>query len=241
MNERLYFCSDLAMILAARVIAKNLSDYQAELVVVRTTWTPEFITRLFGNIEDVATDLFGKKPKTALFEATSNLENIMAPARKDLSTLKVQIDTDFKKDPQKYKVMLDELGFSAYIKKIQNKNQAALIGLFLVFNRNIDKYRPDMLEKGTPGALIDRLTGYGEVVNTANTIQEQLKISGKNVTTQMVEQLHNLYEQIIDICKIAANHYLGNAPMKQMFTFTKVVSNMGMAQTEKKAKETVKP
>jgi hypothetical protein len=240
MNERLYSCSDLAMILASRVIAKNLSDYLSELSNARTTWTADFITRLLGNIEDVSNNLVGKRSTTSLFKATAELEEIMAPARKDISSLKVQIDTDFKKDEKLHKIILDELGYTSNFKSLNSRNQGALIALLTLFTRNIDKYKADMITKGTPPSLIDRLAGYGEVVRDANTIQEQLKSSGKNATAQTVNELNGLYDQISSICKIAADYYKANATMKEMFTFSKIVSNLGTAKPAKKVKEAAK-
>lgn len=239
MKARTYGCSDVAMIIAARVIAKNLLNQLAELTAIRTTWTQVFIDALMAKIDSLATDVLGKSSKTALFEATANLTDLITPARKDISALKIQIDIDYKKDPVKHKLILDELGYTANLKKIQNKNQKSVIMFLTLFSRNVSKYQTEMMANGTPKALLDRIAGYGEVITLANTIQEELKSSGKLLTAENIAKLESLYEEVGSICKIAANHFIGNKIKKEMFTFNKVVANLGMEIEAEKTQKAV--
>lgn len=231
METRIYSFSDIEMFLASKVVVKNLIDNLVELATLRTTWNSRFAESLEEKINSLANDTLGKKSSTALFEATANLQTIIIPAQKDIRSLKIQIDTDFKKDEIKYKIMLDELGFSAYYSKIHGRSQKAIIGLLNLYASNIGKYKTAMVEKGTPEDLIDRISGYGAVVTNANTIQEQLKTAGKSNTAENIVKLNDLYNEISGICKIAANYYQSNPEKKEMFTFKKIVSNLGSSKS----------
>jgi hypothetical protein len=238
MKKKSFDKSNLAKLLGCKIVAKNLADNIADFAAVRTNWTPEFAAGIDTKVDTAANELIGKVSTTALFESTANLLKVMAPARKDISTLKIQIKADFEADAIKYKLMLDELGYTAYFKKISSNNQKATIGLLIAFKRNAPKYKADMVAKGTPAALIDNISGYATVVEDANTLQEQLKTTCKNLTAEKNAKLNEVYKEISNICKIAANHYIGNPEKKAMFTFTRILANLGLEASEDEEPET---
>ncbi|NJK96462.1 MAG: hypothetical protein HC905_17500 [Bacteroidales bacterium] len=179
MITRIYKASDIAMLLAGKIIAKNFQDYNTDLSKVRTTWTTDYASSLVTKVDTVTSDLLGKTLKTNLFESTAKLEAMVVPAHKDISSLKVQIDADFKKDAVTYKILMDELGFTAYYKGVTKDSQKDVIGFLSLYSRNISKHKSAIVAKGTPAELIDRISGYSEVVSAANTVQEQLKPSAR--------------------------------------------------------------
>lgn len=231
MKTRIYKASDIAMLLGGKIVAKNFLDYNSELSKVRTTWTPEYASSIVTKVDTVTDNLLGKTMRTQLFESTAKLDALVSPAHKDIVSLKVQIDADFKKDAVNYKVILDELGYTAYYKGITKDSQKDVIGFLNLFTRNIGKHRDAMVAKGTPADLIDRISGYSKIVSEANTIQEQMKTVSKNVTAENIDQLNALYEELSTICKIASDYYKQNPTMKELFTFGKIVTKMGGDKT----------
>lgn len=227
MKTRIYKASDIAMLLGGKIVAKNFLDCISDLSKVRTNWTPEYASAVATKLDNTASDLLGKTLKTELFEATAKLDSIVVPAHKDISTLKVQIDADFKKDTVNYKIILDELGYTTYYKGVVNETQKDVIGFLNLFVRNISKHKDVIVSKGTPADLIERIAGYNDVVSKANTVQEQLKTLKKGVTEDNVEQLNALYEELNTICKIASDYYKGNPVKKELFVFSKILSNLG--------------
>jgi hypothetical protein len=232
MKTRIFKSSDIAMLLAGKIIAKNFLDYITELSKVRTTWTADYASSLITKVDTVTSDLLGKTLKTNLFESTAKLDAMVVPAHKDISSLKIQIDADFKKDAVTYKILKDELGFTAYYKGVTNKTQKEVIGFLNLFARNIDKHKNAIVAKGTPADLIDRITGYSKIVSEANTVQEQLKTLSKDVTANNIEQLNALYEELSTICKIASDYYKQKPAMKELFTFSKILENLGGAKSD---------
>ena len=220
--------SILAKLIALKVIAQSFLDNIADLIKANTKWLPAFATALVAEVETVAGNVIGKKAKTTLFQATDNLINVMAPAKKDVTSLKVQIDVNFKENPALRKVILDDLGYTSFFKQVSSRNQIALIGLLIAFNRSIETHRAAILATGTPPELIDRIEGHSEVVSLANTVQEQLKTTTKEISAEAKAELDALYNKVIGICRIAADYYKDNPLKKELFTFDKVISNLGI-------------
>ncbi len=219
--------SRLAKLVALKVIAQNLSDNIADLAKANTKWTPAFAAAIITEVDAVGNNLIGKKAKTALFEATDNVKNVIAPAKNDITSLKVQIDVNFKSNPGRQKVILDELGYTSFYKKVTARNQLATIGLLSSIKRNLDTYKAEILETGTPPDLLERVAGYATVVSNANMVQEQLKTTTKEITVEASAELDALYNKVIGICLIAADYYKSNPVKKELFTYTKVVANLG--------------
>lgn len=219
--------SKLAKLIALKVIAQNFSDNIVELVKANTKWIPAFAAALITEVDTVGNNLIGKKAKTALFEATDNVNNVIAPAKKDITSLKVQIDVNFKSNPARQKIILDELGYTSFYKKVTARNQLATIGLLSSFKRNLDTYKDEILETGTPSDLLERVAGYATVVSNANMVQEQLKTTTKEITVEASAELDALYTKVMGMCSIASDYYKSNPVKKELFTFSKVVSNLG--------------
>lgn len=219
--------SQLAKLIALRVIVQSFFDNIAELVKANTKWLPAFATALMDEVDATGDKLIGKKAKTALFEATDAVNQAMAPAKKDITTLKVQIDVNFANNPGRRKVILDELGYTSFYKKVTSRNQLATIGLLTATKRNLATYRDEILATGTPPDLLDRLAEYGAVVSQANTVQENLKTTTKGITAEAAAQLDTLFNKVMGICKIAADYYSNNRVKKELFTFSKVIGNLG--------------
>jgi len=221
------------MILASGVVIKNLEFNLGELKTVRTNWTPAYVTEVKNRVDTVATDILGEGNKQLLYESTDKLRLVIDPAIRDISSLKKQIDVDFAKDTSKQKAILKDLGFTDNLLKIQRRSQPAVIAFLLLFGRNIVNYKTEILAKGTSPELITRLTGYAKVIKDANELQEHLKSSTKDLTNDAIAELNEVYTEIIGICKIAADHYLGNTVKKEMFTFDTIAKNMGQTKAKK--------
>jgi hypothetical protein len=215
------------MLLVIRIAAKNFLDQIAELTKIRSNWDPTYAAELLNRIETLASSLLGSK-KVSLFEATDNLQKLMVPARSDLSSLKIQIDSDYKKDPVKHKIILDELGFTNYYGK--TNSQVYMIGLLSMFAAKIGTYKAELESNGVHPELIDRITGYAKQMTDANIIQEQLKMTGKEATAGRAAQLNDLYDEISTICKLAANYFKDDPLRKEMFTIKKIINNLGTSR-----------
>jgi hypothetical protein len=230
-KSRPYSCSDEKMLMTCRIIAESFNTNLSELSTLRTDWTEEFATALIARIDKALDEFLGKDVKMDLRKATTNLQNIQVTALRDLSFFKTQIDDDFKNEPSRRTEILKSLGFTAYLKLVQNKKQEPLIQLLHTFKTNItEELRTEITSKGISPILIDRIMADASTFQQANLRQETLKGTKKEITQEMLDEYLGIYDVIIGICKKASNYYRYEPLKRDLFTFSKVLRNLGTAR-----------
>jgi len=229
--NRNYNYKDVDMLLAAKTITGSFKANLAELSVTRTNWNEEFASQLSTKIDDAIENFLGVDKKKELRNATTKLAAIQMPALRDISFLKTQLDVDFKDDKGKLKEMLKQLGFNDYLKKAQKKDQEALIQLLYQFKKNLtDSLKATIVAKGLSNELLDKIIAYANELKDANVSQETLKEVTKTTSEEVATIFNGIYDEIIGICKITSNYYQYDELKKEMFTFSKVIANMGTAK-----------
>ena len=226
-EKRNYSYSDSDMCLTAQTIAKSFSSNLGELAVYRTNWTPKFAKNLMQNIDDTMKKYLGIDPKKGLRDATALLGNLMEPAKKDLSIFKTMVDTDFKNKSKIHDEILLNLGITKHLSEVQQNDQLALINLLFAFRKNMTApLKADITAKGMNPDIIDRIVGYGDIINAANLNQESLKGTTKEISKEGAEAMNALYDEMIGICKLASKHFKNDPLKKALFTFSKVHDQM---------------
>ncbi len=226
-KTRKYSYKDVDILLASKIIAQNLSSNLEDLSMARSNWTTEYVNTLTNKIDNAIDNYLGLDKKKELREASSRLAEIQAPALRDLSFLKTQIDVDFGSEA---KEMLKSLGYEANLRNIQKGDQEALIQMLYAFKKGMtDTLKNQITEKGTNPALIDRIVAYADQLKDANVTQETLKETSKTVSEEAVNIFNEIYDEVIGICKIASNFYQFEPLKKELFTFSKIINNMSAA------------
>lgn len=229
--NRNYNFKDVDMLLAAKTITESFKANLGELSVIRTNWNSEYANQLAGKIDDAIENQLGIDKKKELRSATSKLSAIQMPALRDVSFLKTQFEVDFSNDKTKLKEILKQLGFNDYLKQAQKKDQEALIQLLFKIKSNLtDSLRTEIISKGLSSELLDRIIGYAVQLKDANVSQETLKEGTKETSGEIAKIFNGIYDEVIGICKIATNYYAYDELKKELFTFSKVVSNMNAAK-----------
>lgn len=233
MSTRNYNYKDVDMLLASKTIAQALKEYINDLSMVRSTWTNEYAIGYTSKIDDVIDNVLGLDKKKELRQATARLSAIQAPALRNLSFLKTQIEVDY---GDKAEEMLKVLGFTKNLRNAQRGDQEALIQLLYSFKKNMtEEMQQSIVEKGTNPALITGIIDYANQLLEANVSQETLKETSKALSNEAINALNDIYDETIGICKIAASFYQYEPIKKEQFTFSKVVAQMGVSK--KAAKE----
>ena len=227
-NQRNYNYKDVEMMLASKTITVSFDANLDELSLVRSTWTPEFVTALKTRIDNGIENYLGIDKKKELRNATALIHSIQLPAIRNLQFLKAQIEVDFDDEADE---ILNSLGFNHSYKKVQKKNQEALIQLLYAFkNAMTDELKTRITEKGLNPLLIESIIGYADQMKDANVNQESLKQTTKEITEEAVEEFNAIYDIIIGICKIASVFYHDDPIKKEQFTFSNIVSNMSSGE-----------
>lgn len=236
-KNRNYNCRDVDMLMASKTIAESLKANISELSTARSDWTEQYATDLGIRIDNALENNLGVDAKKDLRNATAVLHSIQGPAMRDLSFFKTQIDDDFKKEPSQKNEILKTLGFTTNLKSVQNSNQEALIRLLYAFKTNMtEALRTEITSKGIADALIDKITGYAVTFQQANVSQESLKETTREISKDTADVFNGIYDEIIGICKKASNYYKYEPLKKALFTFRKVLRNLGIIR--KKAENT---
>lgn len=223
-NTRTYKVKDVEMLLASKTITQTLNDNLADLSIARSNWTETYVSELSTKIDDAIENYLGIDKKKELRDATGKLATIQAPALRDLSFMKTQLEVDFGKEAKEIE---KKLGYDKNLRNVQKGDQEALIQLLYTFKKGMtDDLKTSIVDKGTNVALIDRIIGYADQLKEANVTQETLKETSKEVSGEAVNIFNGIYDEIIGICKIASNYYQYDELKKDQFTFSKVVANM---------------
>ncbi|MDD2345258.1 MAG: hypothetical protein PHY85_03840 [Bacteroidales bacterium] len=229
--NRNYNFKDVDMLMAAKTVTESFKANIGELSVIRTNWNEEYANQIADKIDDAIENYLGVDKKKELRSATSKLSAIQMPALRDVSFLKTQLEVDFSDDKTKLKEILKQLGFNDYLKQAQKKDQEALIQLLFKIKSNLtDSMRAEIISKGLSSELLDRIIEYAVQLKDANVSQETLKEGTKETSSQIAKIFNGIYNEVIGICKIATNYYTYDELKKELFTFSKVVSNMNAAK-----------
>jgi hypothetical protein len=237
-EKRNYNYSDVNMCLAAETVVGSFTFNITELSGVRTNWTAEYAADFEGRIDDAIDNYLGTDAFKGLRDATGVLKSLMVPAKRDLSFVKSQIDEDFKDNSKKRKEIIKNLGFNKNLKAVQNGDQEALIELLFAIKKNMtDKLKLEITAKGMNPVLIDNIIQYANQIKKADSKQEGLKGSPKEISHEVIQVFNSIYNEVIGICKFAADFYQYDPIKKEQFTFSKVVANMNAPKKSKNKPE----
>ena len=230
-KNRNYSYKDVDMLTASKIVGENFKSNIGELSAVRSDWSEQYAADLVARISQTIENHLGIDAKKDLRGATSGLTSIQATAKRDLSFFKTQIDDDFKAVPATRDEILNTLGFSKYLRAVQKGNQESLIQLLYAFKNNMsESLRSQITAKGLSATLIDNIIGYAGDFNEANTSQESLKLSTKEISKEVVDVFNAIYDEIIGICKKVSVYYQYDAVKKEQFTFSKIIGNLGASR-----------
>jgi hypothetical protein len=229
-KTRNYNFKDVDMLMAAKTIAEAFKANITELSGIRTDWTAQYADDLIVRIDTGIEKNLGVDTRKNLREATASLASVIMPARRDLSFFKTQIDDDFKKEPIQRDEIIKVLGFSRFLKDVQNKSQEAIIQLLYTFKTNMsESLKQEITNKGMNPALIDKIIEYAATIKQANVAQETNKGVTKEISKEVKDAFNTIYDEIIGICKKASKYYQYEPMKKELFTFSRIKGNLGMA------------
>ena len=228
MSQRNYPYKDVVMLMAAKAILQSMQANLGDLNAVRTNWTEVYVTALIEKIDSAIENFLGLDKKQGQREATALLNQIVAPAMRDLAFIKTQIEVDF--DSAAVEI-LKTLGLNRNLHKL---DQEALIEVLYSFKKGMtNQLKTSIAQSGTNPVLIDNIIGYATQLQEANLNQESMKSASQSVSKEALDTFNAIYDEVIGIGKIASKYYKDDKLKKDQFTFSKVVDKMGSAEKKK--------
>jgi len=203
-NPRIYKGKDVEMLTVVSTLVEAAIAHQDFLVQKRSIWASPFFDNLKKRVDTIFKTHLGIDSAKDMRQSTQALLGIQKNATKDLALVKVQVEEDFKKDKPRQTEILKQLGFTAHLKDVQNKDQEALISLLYMFKTNLPGLRAEMEAKGTDKTSLDAIVAYADTLKNANVSQETFKSSKKTITADALADFNGIYSDVISVCRIAA-------------------------------------
>jgi hypothetical protein len=153
-------------------------------------------------------------------EKTAALKLIMKPAQDDLSTFKINVSQDFKKDKPRLNEMMTTLDYTQHWKAVNNDDQEATIELLYKFQTNMTPaLTTEITAAGTDPALITTILGYAVTLKDANITQEFAKSQHPLTSGAAVTEFNAIYDIIVTVCRICQNIFKKDSVKKSNFSF----------------------
>ena len=212
------------MLTAISAIVEAATDNEAALTAKRASWGTPFFSNLQQQVDSVTKTYLGADNVKDLRKATQAITQIQNKAIDALTAVKVQMERDFREDATTRDELLNELGFATYFKAAHRKSQAALVQLLLRFGQNLtNDVQSQLTDKGIDGATLTELTGYADVLNSANISQEAFKSSRSTNTQAATIAMNTIFNQVMDVAVIAAQLFKDDAALQSRFSYSKTL------------------
>ncbi|PZO30108.1 MAG: hypothetical protein DCF13_04690 [Flavobacteriaceae bacterium] len=227
--KRNYNTKDVDMLVTIETIIDSAIANREFLQSKRSTWADPFFQDLKQQINQVGQDYLGQDNAKQLRLATQTVLEIMQPALKDLTEVKIQIEQDFKNTPSRRSEILNQLGYTNHFKQAQKKDQEALINLLYQFKNNLTaELKEEIADKGTSPETLETIKSYAETLKNADVSQEGFKSTRPELTAEAITALNEVYDKAISISKIASNFLKDNKAKKEQFSFNKVSKKLNL-------------
>ncbi len=224
---RKYNYKDVEMLTAIETIIENAIANKAFLLTKRATWADPFLDNLKTQIQNTTDTFLGKDAAKQMREATQTVLSVQALALNDLAEFKIQVEQDFKDNPTHKTEILNQLGFTNYLKIARAGDQEALVNLLYQFKTNLSAtLSAEIVAKGTAIATINQIIGYADTLKTANINQETFKGTRKEITDEAINAFNEVYDKAISIARISSNFFKTEKTKQQLFSYTKVITNL---------------
>ena len=220
---RIYKTKDVDMLLTIETIIDSAIANKTFLQTKRSNWADPYFDNIKKEINTIIQENLGIDSAKELRQATMAVKTIQANALTDLAEIKVQIEQDFKTQPDRKSEILNQLGFTTYYALATTRDQEALINLLFQYNTNLTPtLKAEIVAKGTAAAALDAINTYAQTLKDADVFQEGTKGTKKEITSETIQIFNNIYSTVLSIAVISAKFFKTDTAKKDQFSFAKV-------------------
>ena len=233
--ERIYNTKDVDMLLAIETIIDSAIANKAFLQSKRSNWADPYFQNIKTQINTIVQDNLGVDSAKELRQATMAVKAIQTNALTDLAEIKVQIEQDFKAQPDRKSEILNQLGFTTYYAQATTRDQEGLINLLFQYNTNLTPaLKAEIVAKGTAAAALDAINAYAQTLKDTDVFQKGTKGTRKEITSETIQIFNEIYGTVSSIAIIAAKFFKTDAAKKDQFSFAKVSKTLNKTTPIKK-------
>ena len=220
---RIYKTKDVDMLLTIETIIDSAIANKTFLQTKRSNWADPYFDNIKKEINTIIQENLGIDSAKELRQATMAVKTIQANALTDLAEIKVQIEQDFKAQPDRKSEILNQLGFTSYYTQATTRDQEGLINLLFQYNTNLTPtLKAEIVAKGTAAAALDAINTYAQTLKDADVFQEGTKGTKKEITSETIQIFNNIYSTVLSIAVISAKFFKTDTAKKDQFSFAKV-------------------
>ncbi|MBI5538415.1 MAG: hypothetical protein HY951_00010 [Bacteroidia bacterium] len=221
---RKYRAKDVELLTVGESIVDHAIEHKDFLISKRPSWADPFLPDLKTSIETAFSDHLGIDNAKEMREATQVVNNLQKTALTFLAEFKVQVEEDFKKNKTRRAEILNQLGFTTYLKGAQHGSHEELVNLLYQFKTNMKPaLKTEITTAGTAPAEIDAIIAQTQILKDSGITQETLKGERKELTQEAIREFNDIYDQVISIAKIAAKFFKQDKAVKDEFSFSKAI------------------
>lgn len=225
--NRNYANGDADMLTACATLTEAAIAHKTFLQSKRSNWGDPYFETLKQRIADTSSSHLGMDNAKAMRAATLKIITLQKQAESDLANLKAQLEVDYRADKPRRNELLKQLGFTDQLKKVQNKDQQAMVQLLYAYKAAMTPaLKAEFLANGTMPALIDNITGYADVLQQANITQETMKSGRKGITAEGIAACNSIYTEVIGVSKMASKFFKGDPAVQSRFNYNKALAAM---------------
>lgn len=234
-KQRAYAGKDVEMLLVLKVMIGHAISIKDFLIEERPIWKDPFFDNTNNRIDEAFSNYLGIDNALNLREATQLLLSISETATDALSKVKVQIEEDFRKKPQRRDAILQTLSINRFYRDANKGDQEALIQLLYTFEKNLTPaLKKEIVEAGTNSKWLNVIIEQAILLRNANVTQETAKDLRKSASADKVEALNELYLDVKSIATIARRFLKGKSIEQSKFSYSGNLKQMNRKPTKKK-------
>lgn len=224
--KRKYRGTTAEMLISLSSLTEAAISHKATLIAKRSTWADPFFGDHNTRIEAAINTYLGVDSAKTLRNQTSTLKTLVGPAYTNLGDVKVQLEQDFKDNPDRLNELKTTLGYNAHWSTQTRTDQEILIQLLYQFKQNLTPaIRTELEAKGISGPSLTAITDAASDLMAANITQESLKQARKELTEAAVIALNKLYDDTIAIATIS-HRFFQSSVIKDQFSYSKILKNL---------------
>ena len=234
MAQRQYKGTDAQMLMASGQIADRGIEHVEVLSARRPQWKDPFFPDLKAKITAALSKNIGADTLSQVKDATTIVEETLSAAHRGLMDLKVEIEVGFRKNPTRMNSLLTNLGLNKLTAK--NSKQSSYVDMLFTLKSNLTPtVKAELVEAGANPAAIETLLQQATLLINANDTQESLKVNRKSTNATNVDELNDIYEEVISVCKLVSTYFVGNKELLEQFSFNSALKAQGYVPSTKKA------
>ncbi len=224
---RAYNGKDVEMATIILVLVDFAIVKQAILVTFNTALTPDFLTAFRLRIVAETTTILGTDVLQTQRNATLQVLGMFSQAHDALAVVSLLLEAAFRTRPEVKKEILQSLGFTTFIRRVQLRDQEALANLLFQYRRNLTgEVFEKLIDANIAEDKLNDPLAFVTTFNEANVYQEGEKEAHKEITDEDILTLNALYNETMFITGVAKAAFQKEKAILERFSYTKLLSNL---------------